>query len=65
MVKYPQIIKMWLELQDGKRPIVIWWEPIDPDETIFRVATSFGIFILRSHRGDIIATEEKSWSRSD
>ena len=62
MVKYPQILRDWLDLQDGARPIVIWWEPINPDETIFRVSTSFGVFIIRRFKGDIIQQKDDSWS---
>lgn len=62
MVRYPQIIRDWLDFQDGARPIVIWWEPINPDETIFRVSTSFGVFIIRRFKGDIIQQKDSSWS---
>ena len=61
MVKYPQILRDWLDLQDGARPIVIWWDPVNPEETIFRVSTSFGVFVIRRCRGDIIQQKEERW----
>lgn len=60
MSRYPETIKTWLDLQDGKRPIIGWWEPINPEETIFRVGTSLGVFIVRNCLGDIIARKESS-----
>jgi hypothetical protein len=54
--------RMWLDMQAGNTPIVLWWEPINPDETIFRVSTSFGIYIIRNFKGEIIAEKDLSWS---
>jgi hypothetical protein len=48
----------------GDAPIVLWWEPIDPDETIFRVSTSFGVYIIRNFKGEIIAEKDSSWCTS-
>ncbi len=53
---------MWLDMQAGNTPIVLWWEPINPDETIFRVSTSFGIYIIRNFKGEIIAEKDSLWS---
>ncbi len=54
MASKPETLRMWLGMQSGNTPIVLWWEPIDPDETIFRVSTSFGIYIIRNFKGEII-----------
>jgi len=64
VVKKPQTLRMWLDMQGGDAPIILWWEPIDPDETIFRVSTSFGVYIIRNFKGEIIAEKDSSWCTS-
>jgi len=62
MSNKPETLRMWLDMQAGNTPIVLWWEPINLDETIFRVSTSFGIYIIRNFKGEIIAEKDLSWS---
>jgi hypothetical protein len=64
MVKKPQTLRMWLDMLGGDAPIILWWEPIDPNETIFRVSTSFGVYIIRNFKGEIIAEKDSSWCTS-
>lgn len=65
-MKRPQAIDLWSQ-QSGKK--VFWWEPVDKDETMFRVEDTDGEqwFVMQSN-GDIIqwrVVNVRSYQQSD